>query len=178
MKLEAVPSAAKAYQGSVSKAAGVSALPKKASKASSVSGTAKAPDAVSVSGDVNIFRGRQAEASSLQKAEDGRVVMREPEPDTSDRALLYEDDSDADIPENTGMQQSGRQIEEAVEKLKAKLDVNTEAVFGIHEGTNRVMIKIIDKSTRDVIKEFPPEKTLDMIQKVWEMAGIMVDEKL
>ena len=67
---------------------------------------------------------------------------------------------------------------EAVEKLKAKLDVNTEAVFGIHEGTNRVMIKIIDKSTRDVIKEFPPEKTLDMIQKVWEMAGIMVDEKL
>ncbi len=174
MKLEAVPSAAKAYQGSVSKAAGVSALPKKASKASSVSGTAKAPDAVSVSGDVNIFRGRQAEASSLQKAEDGRVVMREPEPDTTDRALLYEDDSDADIPENTGMQQSGRQIE----KLKAKLDVNTEAVFGIHEGTNRVMIKIIDKSTRDVIKEFPPEKTLDMIQKVWEMAGIMVDEKL
>ena len=31
--------------------------------------------------------------------------------------------------------------------------------------------------TEEVIKEFPPEKTLDMIAKVWEMAGLMVDEK-
>ena len=29
----------------------------------------------------------------------------------------------------------------------------------------------------EVIKEFPPEKTLDMIAKVWEVAGILVDEK-
>jgi flagellar protein FlaG len=28
-----------------------------------------------------------------------------------------------------------------------------------------------------VIKELPPEKTLDMIAKVWELAGLMVDEK-
>ena len=39
------------------------------------------------------------------------------------------------------------------------------------------MIKIVDKDSKDVIKEYPPEETLDMIQKVWEMAGIMVDEK-
>ena len=40
-----------------------------------------------------------------------------------------------------------------------------------------VTIKIIDKETKKVIKELPPEKTLDMIAKVWEMAGILVDEK-
>ena len=50
-------------------------------------------------------------------------------------------------------------------------------MFGIHEGTNRVTIKIVDKDTKKVLKEFPPEKTLDMIEKVWEMAGLMVDEK-
>ena len=178
MKLEAATAAAKAYQGSVPKAAGASSATKKAPKASSVSGTAKTLKAVSVPGAANMLQSRRAEASSLQTAEDGRVVMREPDPDTADRAVFHEEEPDAGTPENTGMQQSSRQIEEAVEKLKAKMDANTEAVFGIHEGTNRVMIKIIDKSTRDVIKEFPPEKTLDMIQKVWEMAGIMVDEKL
>ena len=52
-----------------------------------------------------------------------------------------------------------------------------EAIFGIHEKTHRVTIKIVDKETKEVIKEYPPEKTLDMIAKVWEMAGIMVDEK-
>ena len=54
---------------------------------------------------------------------------------------------------------------------------NSEAIFGVHDGTNRITIKIIDKDTKEVIKEYPPEKTLDMIAKVWEMAGLMVDEK-
>lgn len=73
--------------------------------------------------------------------------------------------------------QTTRQLQQAVEKLKKTMMTQTEAVFGIHEGTNRVMIKIVDKESKDVIKEYPPEETLDMIQKVWEMAGILVDEK-
>lgn len=68
------------------------------------------------------------------------------------------------------------QIRRAVEKMQKNMP-NSEAVFGIHEGTNRVTIKLVDKNTKEVIKELPPEKTLDMIAKVWEMAGILVDEK-
>ena len=67
-------------------------------------------------------------------------------------------------------------IKKVVENIN-KNSTNSEAVFGIHEGTNRVTIKIVDKDTKKVIKELPPEKTLDMIAKVWEMAGILVDEK-
>lgn len=73
-------------------------------------------------------------------------------------------------------QPSNEQIRQAVEKLNKSLP-NSEAVFGIHDKTNRVTIKIIDKESKKVIKELPPEKTLDMIAKVWEMAGILVDEK-
>lgn len=73
-------------------------------------------------------------------------------------------------------QASTEQIRQAVDTIN-KNTQNEEAVFGIHEGTNRVTIKIVDKKTKEVIKEFPPEKTLDMIAKVWEMAGIMVDER-
>jgi flagellar protein FlaG len=68
-------------------------------------------------------------------------------------------------------------IKEAVSKLNKNINANEEAVFGIHEGTNRVTIKMVDKKTKEVVKEFPPDKTLDMIAKVWELAGIMVDEK-
>ena len=86
-----------------------------------------------------------------------------------------------EISENAKVREEGQasneQIREAVEKINKNAQSNGEAVFGIHEATNRVTIKIIDKETREVIKEFPPEKTLDMIAKVWEMAGIMVDEK-
>lgn len=73
-------------------------------------------------------------------------------------------------------QATNEQIRKAVEQLNKSMG-NSEAVFGIHEKTNRVMIKIVDKTTKEVIKELPPEKTLDMIAKVWDMAGILVDER-
>ena len=73
-------------------------------------------------------------------------------------------------------QVSNEAVKKAVENLNKKLN-HSEAVFGIHEATNRVTIKIVDKNTKEVIKELPPEKTLDMISKVWEIAGILVDEK-
>jgi len=72
---------------------------------------------------------------------------------------------------------SNENIKKAVSDLNKKMS-NTTAQFGIHEGTNRVTVKIIDKETKDVLKEFPAEETLEMIAKVWELAGIMVDKKL
>ncbi|MCH5275116.1 MAG: flagellar protein FlaG [Lachnospiraceae bacterium] len=77
---------------------------------------------------------------------------------------------------NENRQPTNEQIKKAVETLNKKM-TNSEAVFGIHEKTNRVTIKIVDKDTKEVIKELPPEKTLDMIAKVWELAGILVDER-
>lgn len=73
-------------------------------------------------------------------------------------------------------QPSNEQLKKAVEQLNKSMP-HSEAIFGFHEETNRVTIKIIDKDTKEVIKELPPEKTLDMIAKVWELAGILVDEK-
>ena len=73
-------------------------------------------------------------------------------------------------------QATNDQMKRAVEKLNKNL-VNSEAVFGIHEETNRVTIKIVDKDTKEVLKEIPPEKSLDMIAKAWELAGILMDEK-
>lgn len=90
------------------------------------------------------------------------------------------DKADAQGQEGNGaaaqQQASNEQIKKAVEQMNKNMSHST-AVFGIHEGTNRVTIKIVDKDTKEVIKELPPEKTLDMIAKVWELAGIMVDEK-
>lgn len=79
--------------------------------------------------------------------------------------------------QNQDQQATNEQIKKAVEQLNKKVNINSEAVFGIHEATNRVTIKIVDKTTKETIKELPPEKTLDMIAKVWEIAGILVDEK-
>ncbi len=73
-------------------------------------------------------------------------------------------------------QVSDEQIKQAVKEINKGAN-GTEAIFGIHDKTNRVTIKIVDKKTKDVIREVPAEKTLDLIAKAWEMAGLLVDEK-
>ena len=75
------------------------------------------------------------------------------------------------------IQADNAKIKKAISEMTKKVQSNAEAVFGIHEKTNRVTIKMVDKDTKKVIKEFPPDETLDMIAKVWEIAGILVDEK-
>ncbi len=75
------------------------------------------------------------------------------------------------------IQADNAKVKKAISEMTQNAKSSAEAVFGIHEKTNRVTIKMVDKETKKVIKEFPPDETLDMIAKVWEIAGIMVDEK-
>lgn len=71
------------------------------------------------------------------------------------------------------------------EKVKSALaDINkkikpthTQCEFSYHEKTKRISITVRDSDTKEVIKEIPPEKTLDMIAKTLELAGLLVDEK-
>lgn len=73
-------------------------------------------------------------------------------------------------------QPSKEQLRQAVEKINKNMS-HSEVLFGIHEATNRITIKVVNKDTKEVLRELPPEKTLDMIAKVWELAGILVDER-
>lgn len=49
---------------------------------------------------------------------------------------------------------------------------------GVHERSNRVMVKVIDTLTDEVIREIPPEKILDAMANICELAGIIVDERI
>ena len=57
------------------------------------------------------------------------------------------------------------------------MNQKTRCEFSYHEDTKRVSIKVIDSETEEVIREIPPEETLDMLSKMWEVAGILIDEQ-
>lgn len=124
-----------------------------------VQGTVKAQPVESKSADVN---------KDVVIATNSAI----PQIDTVTKAVAQNFEGNAE----NNQQQKNEQIRKAVEQMNKQMH-NSEAIFGIHEETNRVTIKIVDKETDEVIKELPPEKTLDMIARVWEMAGILVDEK-
>ncbi|MBO5341773.1 MAG: flagellar protein FlaG [Lachnospiraceae bacterium] len=108
---------------------------------------------------------------------EGQVVETTPMVDANTAAVAQVNEQQAQYQDGQQNQQpSNEQIRKAVEDINKKANYS-DVQFGVHEGTNRITIKIVDRETKKVIKELPPEKTLDMIAKAWELAGILVDEK-
>lgn len=73
---------------------------------------------------------------------------------------------------------SAERIKQAINNVNNKMKhTKTKCEFSYHEPTKRVSIKVIDKDTEEVIREIPPEETLEMIEKMWEISGMIVDAR-
>ena len=49
--------------------------------------------------------------------------------------------------------------------------------MSVHKASRRVMVKVVDNTSGDTIREVPSEKFLDMVSGFIEMAGLIVDTK-
>ncbi|MCR4777255.1 MAG: flagellar protein FlaG [Lachnospiraceae bacterium] len=92
----------------------------------------------------------------------------------------------ANISANNEESGSPEQEAERARKLKAaishansqiKHSGRTNCEFSYNEEINRIAIKVIDSETKEVIREIPAEETLKMVEKMYELAGILVDER-
>lgn len=73
---------------------------------------------------------------------------------------------------------SDKLVIDAIEKANRAISGGSRKFeFSIHEKTKQIMVKVIDAETNEIVREIPPEKTLDMVARMWEMAGIIVDER-
>jgi flagellar protein FlaG len=70
-------------------------------------------------------------------------------------------------------------MDQPVKQANAALKVyNRHIERSVHEVTKTVMYVIRDTTNNEVIAEYPPKKIQDMIAKMWELAGLFVDEKV
>lgn len=73
---------------------------------------------------------------------------------------------------------SRESLEEAVKSTnKIIFPDDRRFEFKVHERTGRMMVKLIDKETDEIVKELPPEKILDLVASIWDFVGILVDER-
>lgn len=50
--------------------------------------------------------------------------------------------------------------------------------FKIHRETKDIIVQIVDTETGEVIREFPPEKILNMISEFLKMLGLIIDKRV
>ena len=71
-----------------------------------------------------------------------------------------------------------RDLIHAIKTANSRLkSYDRKVEISIHEKTGDIMIKILDASTDEVLREIPPEKIKDMIANMLERVGLLVDER-
>ncbi|MEK8131749.1 flagellar protein FlaG [Paenibacillus filicis] len=67
-----------------------------------------------------------------------------------------------------------KMIEKAVKAVQGH---STSLDISVHKQTKQLMVKVVERDTGKVIREVPPEKSLDFVASIWKTIGIIVDEK-
>jgi flagellar protein FlaG len=75
-------------------------------------------------------------------------------------------------------QNNEKQITNAVSKINKVLEgEGTHVQYQKHDVLNQMIVSVIDNNTNEVIREIPSKKILDMVAKMCEMAGVLVNKK-
>lgn len=73
--------------------------------------------------------------------------------------------------EDDVLQQAVKQANQTLKMYDRKIERS------VHEVTHNIIYTLKDTKTNEVIKEFPPRKIQDMIAKMWELAGLVIDDR-
>ena len=70
-------------------------------------------------------------------------------------------------------------VETQIEGINKVLESNmTSLKFNLHEETNRYYVEVQDQKTKEVIKEIPSKEFLDLMARITEYTGILMDTKI
>lgn len=72
-----------------------------------------------------------------------------------------------------------KKIKQAIDEANQRARFTKKSFeYAVDDRTNRISITVRDQETDEVIREIPSEETLDMVAKIWELAGLIVDKKM
>ena len=81
--------------------------------------------------------------------------------------------------EEIPQQQDYKQMNQVVEELNKHLNIfNARMSFCYDEEKNITVVKIQDRKTGEIIRQFPPEDMLKAISKISALVGIVVDKMI
>ncbi len=71
------------------------------------------------------------------------------------------------------------EIEKAVNSINEFLQpANTSIQFQLHEKLNEYYVTVVDSQTKEIVREIPSKKMLDLYAALTEFLGFVVDKKI
>jgi len=111
-------------------------------------------------------------ASSLTE----RAVDHVKQADTQNQQRLQQNQYEKNNQEVTAQPLEREQLEKMAQQLQDFMgEMNRSLQFQVDEDSGRDVIKVLDKDTGDIIKQYPSEEVLNLVSKLSETAGLLID---
>ncbi|HDY93452.1 MAG TPA: flagellar protein FlaG [Pseudoalteromonas sp.] len=114
-------------------------------------------------------------ASSLTE----RAVDDVKQVDTQNQQRLQQNQYEKNNQEVTAQPLEREQLEKMAQQLQEFMgEMNRSLQFQVDEDSGRDVIKVLDKATGDIIKQYPSEEVLNLVSKLSETAGLLIDQTI
>lgn len=81
-------------------------------------------------------------------------------------------------PATGGAQPSRNEVEESVDTLNQFIkSLNNPMLFSIDDDTGKTVVKIVDSTTQEVIKQIPSEEILSIAKALDKLKGLFIEQK-
>lgn len=132
-----------------------------------------------------ISGGFQDASATIQSVADANLTVRVSKSEGVNHGdsfdyIAISNNSDA----NDGMQKDDKilseddvsEISDALNKLMEK--ENNDIKFDYCKELDQLTMQVVDRKTKEVIKQFPPERMLEVLKGIREWVGILLDKKV
>ena len=71
------------------------------------------------------------------------------------------------------------EVEKAADKLNRLMGIIDKRLeFRVREKSKRIVVKIVDQDTEDVLDEIPPIRLMDILSSFSQIAGLLIDKSV
>lgn len=117
-------------------------------------------------------RGGPAKAGALQRSPFDTQALQAPSGSGAARESVESDGKE-------NMSVSGESAQKIVREMNSAFAVlNTRISFGVIEELDKVVIRVIDNETNKVLRQIPPEELVQVMVRMRELVGLLIDERV
>jgi len=129
----------------------------------------------SLSSTESVVKDEQKQQAIESVSENSASALKES--DVKDKNVANEDKSVKD--KVVREQLPTEKMEELAEKLQEFVgSLNKGLEFSVHEDSGRDVIKVIDRDTKEVVRQYPSEEVLELVSKLSDAAGNFINSKV
>ncbi|MDX8363826.1 flagellar protein FlaG [Cytobacillus sp. IB215665] len=111
----------------------------------------------------------------------GNITTQSPSPTSSTGVKMTQLETQLEMKTTTDNKEtlSKDKINDVIKSINEFLEPTyTSVQFELHEKLEEYFVVVIDAETKEVVREIPPKKLLDMYAAMTEFVGLVVDKKI